>query len=289
MLLTSLLLGLSIISAWCPPVRVAGRGVPPWMFLLAATLASATWHGLADVRGVAAVAVLVVAAQASLAVHGRWPRALLTAFAAALALALGLRLVPGFVPIVWVPDLRLSPDADPFRFTAHVDPGAAGLVLLACYAPRCLTAAHWRATFASAWPVMVATTVAVIGLAWGIGHVHPDFKWPWFAAAFLAKMLLWTCVMEEAFFRGLLQERLMRVPALARGPGLALAVGVPAGLFGLAHAAGGWAYVGLATLAGVGYGIAYARTRRIEAAIATHFVLNAVHFVAFTYPRVAAG
>jgi membrane protease YdiL (CAAX protease family) len=36
-----------------------------------------------------------------------------------------------------------------------------------------------------------------------------------------------------------------------------------------------------------GYASAFAVTRRIEAAILTHFAFNAVHFVAFTYPAMA--
>jgi membrane protease YdiL (CAAX protease family) len=44
----------------------------------------------------------------------------------------------------------------------------------------------------------------------------------------------------------------------------------------------------LATVAGLFYGAAYLRTRRIEGAILTHFALNAVHFLAFTYPALAS-
>ena len=62
---------------------------------------------------------------------------------------------------------------------------------------------------------------------------------------------------------------------------------VAAGLFGLVHAGGGPTYVVLATLAGVGYGWVFLRTGRIEASILTHFALNAVHFLGFTYPALA--
>jgi membrane protease YdiL (CAAX protease family) len=55
-------------------------------------------------------------------------------------------------------------------------------------------------------------------------------------------------------------------------------------LFGLAHAHGGPALVVLATFAGIGYGAAYQRSGRIEAAILAHFALNAAHFLMFTYP-----
>ncbi len=47
-----------------------------------------------------------------------------------------------------------------------------------------------------------------------------------------------------------------------------------------------WAlYVVVATLSGLGYSIAYAATRRIEAAVLTHFGVNAIHFFGFTYPH----
>ena len=55
-------------------------------------------------------------------------------------------------------------------------------------------------------------------------------------------------------------------------------------LFGLAHAGGGLVLIVVAALAGIGYGLAYAATRRLEASVAAHFTLNSLHFLAFTYP-----
>jgi membrane protease YdiL (CAAX protease family) len=95
--------------------------------------------------------------------------------------------------------------------------------------------------------------------------------------------LLITCVTEEAFFRGFLLAGLARGMA-GRRYGVAVAVVVSTVLFGLAHAPGGPLLVVFATLAGLGYAAAYLRSGRIEGAILTHFALNAVHFVAFTYP-----
>jgi membrane protease YdiL (CAAX protease family) len=44
----------------------------------------------------------------------------------------------------------------------------------------------------------------------------------------------------------------------------------------------------LAGVAGVGYGLAYQMTGgRLEASMAAHFTLNTVHFLLFTYPRIA--
>ena len=90
--------------------------------------------------------------------------------------------------------------------------------------------------------------------------------------------LFFTCVAEEAFFRGFLQRELGRA-LVGFGGGQPLAVGGSAALFGLAHWAGGWSYVLLAALAGLGYALAFRASGRIEMAILAHFGLNAVHFL----------
>jgi membrane protease YdiL (CAAX protease family) len=59
-------------------------------------------------------------------------------------------------------------------------------------------------------------------------------------------------------------------------------------LFGLAHWGGGARYAMLASVAGLGYALVYARVRRVEASILVHFAVNAVHFVGFTYPALAS-
>lgn len=55
-------------------------------------------------------------------------------------------------------------------------------------------------------------------------------------------------------------------------------------MFGLAHFKGGISYVMLATVAGVGYGFVYQKTKRIESSILVHFAVNTIHFLFFTYP-----
>jgi membrane protease YdiL (CAAX protease family) len=59
-------------------------------------------------------------------------------------------------------------------------------------------------------------------------------------------------------------------------------------LFGLPHFGGGTSYVIAAALAGLGYGWAFERTARIEASMAVHFGVNAVHFLLFVYPTFVA-
>ncbi len=125
-----------------------------------------------------------------------------------------------------------------------------------------------------------------IGLA--AGYSRMDFKLPAYTPVFLVSNLLFTCVAEEAFFRGFLQHRfaqyLERKHMKYCGP---VALSFCAVLFGVVHSGGGPWYVALATFAGLGYGYAYLRTQRVEASILVHFSVNTVHFIGFTYPRLA--
>jgi hypothetical protein len=98
--------------------------------------------------------------------------------------------------------------------------------------------------------------------------------------------LFFTCLSEEAFFRGFLQQELSRIGGLPHIAAL-VALVVSALLFGLVHFAGGWTYVVAGIVAGLGSGWAYHRTQRIESAMAVHFGVNAVHFLLFTYPYAA--
>jgi uncharacterized protein len=101
----------------------------------------------------------------------------------------------------------------------------------------------------------------------------------------LANLFL-TCIAEEAFFRGFVQKQLeegLKEFQFGAVIGLLLA----SLLFGLAHYAGGINYIILATVAGIGYGLVYQQSKSIEASIVTHFLLNAVHFIFFTYPVLA--
>jgi CAAX protease family protein len=95
--------------------------------------------------------------------------------------------------------------------------------------------------------------------------------------------LFFTCVAEEALFRGFLQRHFHGSLKGIRYGGI-LALVAASVLFGVAHYAGGVSYIVLATVAGLGYGWIYQRTNSIEASILTHFTLNAAHFVFFTYP-----
>ncbi|MCX9157730.1 CPBP family intramembrane metalloprotease [Niveibacterium sp. 24ML] len=280
-LLAYLLLGLAIVAVWLPPLR--GRWpVWPFPFLLACACGFA--GGALSSAALLALSVLAALAHAARQADRTGVRGAAMLTAALLALALALHRIPGFTPPLLLDALRLSADSTPFTLYARFDTGAAGLILLASFCRRCESRADWRALAPPTMLVAAATMLLVTGGSVLAGYVRFDPKLPSFTLVFLAVNLLFTCVAEEAFFRGLIQHRL--AVALAGRAGAAyLPVLASSVLFGAAHAGGGLHYALIATLAGIGYGIAYARTRRIEAAVLVHFAVNALHFLLFSYPR----
>lgn len=285
MMLSTLLLGLAVVAVWAAPIRTPWGRVAPWAPLLAGALLSAALQQLVDWRGLAAVAVLLGLALASLQAPQPALRRAATFGTVLLCFVLGMSKLPGFVPFVFVGDTVVSAGAPPMRLALRFDAGIAGLVLLAFYGRRITTWAEAGTVARSTLPILLLTTVVVIGLGVAAGYVAFDPKWPSFAAGHLLKILLATCVLEEMFFRGVIQQGLADWRPVRERPALKwLPLAVASLLFGAVHAPGGAALAVLATVAGLGYGMAWQATRRIEAAIAVHFAVNAVHFVGFTYP-----
>ncbi|MBW8757226.1 MAG: CPBP family intramembrane metalloprotease [Burkholderiales bacterium] len=283
------LLALAIALVWAPSLRVGTRRLSPWTFAFgAACIAGAlVAPPVLSPPALAALALLAALAWGGVAAP-RW-RCAITVLAALLALALSLHLLPGFHPAWLFRDVHLTADAAPFGLALGFDKAAAGLLLLAAFSVRVTTWRQLAAQLPTIAAAALATAAVSIGIALAAGYVRFAPKWSEAAPAFLLANLFFTCVAEEAFFRGLIQERLMRLAEARRQPAwnwIALAVSTV--LFGLAHAGGGATWLLVATVAGLGYSLVYARTRTIEGVILVHFLVNAAHFLLFTYPRLAA-
>jgi len=203
------------------------------------------------------------------------------------ALAMSLALLPGFYRIVLVQPQVLSEGATPYGISVGFPKVATGIVILGLINPLLCTS--WRElgrVLARAFPVFVITAIVGMGVVIGMGYSSFAPKWTELFLLFAPVNLFFTCLSEEAFFRGFIQHELSRIGSRrALAAGIALTIG--AVLFGLAHFGGGWTYVFVAAVAGLGYGWAFMRTQRIEAAMAVHFGINATHFLLFTYPSLA--
>lgn len=287
MTMSTSLLMLALCAAWMPALPLArGLRVAPWLVLLLLALAAAFVAAQASLIGIAGLGVLGGVAWTQRHAPARWQRAILLLLAIVMALLLALHRWPGFVNPLVVPRQVISTDGLPFVLYANLDKGAAGLLLLTLLVPRSHAWRECERALKQALLPGLATIVVVMGLAWLLGMVRPEWKWPPFTPAFLAINLLLTVVAEEAFFRGVIQHQLARLLAGQR-MGALLSILVSALLFGAAHLGGGLRYAMVAAVAGLGYALVFHRSGRIEGAIAVHFALNAVHFLFFSYPALA--
>jgi membrane protease YdiL (CAAX protease family) len=270
---------------------VAGLWIHRLVWMSALALAIAAGYHTGALHGAAALWIVVLAALAlafarSKTRHGAVQWLVGVAFFV-LALAMGLAVLPGFTRVVVIEGTRLSPDAMPFGLTLAFHKVVGGVLILGLIHET--RVASWRelgAVMRRSAPVFGITIFAVMACALALGYVRFDAKWSSIFVAWAVANLLFTCLAEEAFFRGFLQRELARAGSNSRVAGIAAWI-VAAVLFGLVHLVGGWKFALAATIAGLGYGYAYHRTRRVEAAMAVHFALNASHFLLFTYPALA--
>lgn len=280
------LLALSIASVWLPHIHIGSKRLPPWVPIFVAAVATGIHSGGLAWPALPVLAVLVAATWGSRVAQANWARTACTALAILVALALMLHLMPGFRNPMLVSGVRVGEGTTPLTTYLNFDKATAGLFLLVAFCPRARSFQELRASIRPTALLMVLVPMVVLGVATMLGYTRVDAKRAPFALAWLLANLLFTCVAEEALFRGFLQDRLARL-LLNRRNLQWLPVVISAALFGLAHAAGGATLILLAALGGLGYSIAFALTRRIESAVLVHFAVNALHFTAFSYPHLA--
>lgn len=191
------------------------------------------------------------------------------------SIALAAHLLPGFTASELWPPRTISPDAPPYALRLSWDKALVGLTLLAWWAGRHSPArGDWR----RALPIGITTLLLTPLAAWAVGVVAWQPKWPDGLLLWLAINLGVAVLAEELLFRGLLQPAL--IARLGTWPGLLLT----AALFGAAHLPFSPTFALVATLAGLGYGIAFQRSGQLRCAMALHAGVNLLHFLLLSYP-----
>lgn len=279
------LLAASIMALWFRP-RPGPRGwlANIWLAPFLTSVVVGLWAGLIELAALPFIAAFVLCAyllgNAKLGTHQRVAGIVAVVVLSAAFMA---HVVPGFANYKVISDATFSTGALPYSQYFNYDKALIGLALIAFCVPVCKERSRWRAMLKATLPWSLLVFIVVVSLAVLIGYVRFDpklppelFLWAWIN-------LFFTCIPEEALFRGFVQQGLQHRLRDSRH-GELIALTAASVLFGLAHFAGGLRYIFLATVAGFGYGWIYQRTRAIESSILVHFMVNALHFVFFTYP-----
>ena len=272
----ALLIG--IISLW-----LSGQRTRRWKFFLLLALLLSFFSGAAHLIGIIAVVLFYDFVQHY---HSSLRRKYFYWGAIfALGFALEIDQVPGFQPLWVINQIQFTSDAIPFSLGFNLGKIATGLILLGTLLPLASNGSDWKQLLQQTFSRLPLALVSLTLLSMALGYIRWEPKLPPHLLLWMMSNLFFTCVAEEGFFRGFLQQSLSKYNH--RSAPL-LAILVSALFFGLAHYTGGFYYILLATIAGIFYGWIYHVTKRIEASIITHFLLNLTHLLLFTYPALVA-
>lgn len=198
---------------------------------------------------------------------------------------LATHILPGFNNWKIVNNIYLTNTSLPYSIYLNMDKPFIGLFILGLGFPLCKSFKELTSVIRSILPLLLIGLIILISISSIMNYTEMDYKFPDLFFVWALNNLFFTCVAEEAFFRGFLQRRLSRKLREHRYGNILSLITVSL-LFGLAHFAGGFKYIILASIAGMVYGYAYQKTQRIEAGIICHFTVNTFHFIFLTYPAV---
>ncbi|UNP88074.1 CPBP family intramembrane metalloprotease [Aeromonas encheleia] len=246
----------------------------PGLILLGLALLAALWLGrLSPFAALVSLAGLLLAWQTP-SLPQPW-RGIALTLVLLWAIALTLHLVPGFDNLRVLDRVQAGPASVPFSLYLNLDKPLIFFGLLLAW-PTLLGQGgpiRWRAL-----ALLILPLGSLLLAAWQLGALRPESGLPHWWWLFALNNLLFTCVAEEALFRGLIQQGV----ANRSKPWFGLLVASL--LFGAAHLAGGPLLMLFAALAGACYGLAFQLSGRLSVAILLHFLFNFAHLALFTYP-----
>ncbi|KIC11969.1 hypothetical protein RA19_04925 [Leisingera sp. ANG-M1] len=222
-------------------------------------------------------------------------------------LTLGMHIVPGVHNLLILDQITSGPDSAPYSLHLNLDKPLVFFALLLAWPPLLqfyLRPAARRAApspppgralrthpgSGAALPakqlpssnlailagLLLLTAVFPLALAAGALQLEPGL--PAWTLLWILSNLLLTCLAEEAFFRGYIQQ------GLTRRFGAAAGIIAASLLFGFAHIGAGPAVAAFATLLGLACGLGYWGSGRFRIPVLMHFAFNLAHLLLFTYP-----
>ena len=157
-----------------------------------------------------------------------------------------------------------------------------GFLYILFFLQRIKTRHEWKSVIRASLICFVPCAALLMGTAFALHYVRFDPKFPSETWIWMISNIFFTCVSEEAFFRGYIQHGLTNY-FYKKSHQHWIPLVLTSFLFGLSHYKAGSSFVLLASIAGIFYGYAYQQTKKIEASILTHMAVNSTHFFFFSY------
>ncbi|QSH42181.1 CPBP family intramembrane metalloprotease [Lentisphaerota bacterium ZTH] len=194
-------------------------------------------------------------------------------------------LYPGFHNLQLLNKVQISEDAVPYSLFLNYDSMCVAIIIM--FFNENLRLKADRGTLMAVRAGLLFGLLGVIvmgGTGLAMHFFKFDFKISSLTLLFLFCNLLFTCFFEETFWRGYVQNTIADYVKIDF-----VAVLITALVFGVIHIPfGGINFAVLAALAGLIYGYAYLRYRRLESCIVCHYTVNVTHFIFATYPILAS-
>ncbi|MBB1335748.1 MULTISPECIES: CPBP family intramembrane glutamic endopeptidase [unclassified Pseudoalteromonas] len=275
-------LALSILCVF-PFCKIVILRQPIWQYLLLLSVITAYHQEYINLYAVVVIVFYLGLLHFSVSATSALIRSILTPLFVIASLGLALHWFPGFNNQPIVVNEQLTSNAIAFTLYANFDKALAGLMLSAYFFTKNKTLKPIRVGHPLSIIAITILAALITALILGLMEFAPKVPEFWFL--FIAINLFFTCVAEEALFRGIIQTKLSKVITSARFALLAPVIST--GLFSLAHFSAGASYMLVAAVAGFGYGYIFYKTQRLEWAILCHRLVNVFHFFLFTYPMLA--
>jgi len=213
-------------------------------------------------------------------------RLILVVLTAAISIGLITHKLPGFHNWLVIDPTLLSPDTAPLSLYLNFDKPFIGIFVLVLGFPLLQNLRSFKRMLKVAVPLALCGVAIIMVISTYSGLIKWDPKLPKIFWFFALSNLIFTAIIEEAFWRGFIQKECFR---WFGGKGFASAAGailLTSFIFAALHYfwVASLPFLGLVFLAAIVYGTIYQYTQSIEASILCHWALNLTHFTLFTYP-----
>lgn len=218
------------------------------------------------------------------------PRFILAAIAIVISAGLITHKLPGFHNWLVAGPIQLTPNAAPFSSYLNFDKPFIGIFILVLGFPLLQNPREFKSMLKTAIPLTLCGIAIMIAAALYSGLIEWDPKFPKILWFFALNNLIFTAIIEEAFWRGFVQKECYRWFGEKGAPAAIGAILVTSLVFAALHYF--WVasipFLFLVFLASLIYGVIYQYTKSLEASIVCHFLFNLTHFTLFTYPVLQA-